>query len=239
MTDSTKEIKVNKPLLYINNLKKIYRGRVVLDIPELILPVGRIAILGANGSGKSTLLRIIAGAVKPTAGSVRLEGMGSVAYLPQKPYIFSLSVLKSLLLAFPDELRTKAEKADTPQALLREVGLEGFANTPGNRLSGGESQRLSVARMLAAPHKLLLLDEPTSAADIGGIELVERAITRYLEKNNTSLIISTHSPSQAMRMCDRTILFENGHMIENGDTKDVLTNPKSEGGRRYMNYWRG
>jgi len=239
MTDPNLEANAGKPLLHIKNLKKIYNGRTVLDIPELILPAGRIAVLGANGSGKSTFLRIIAGAAVPSGGSAEIEAAGPVAYLPQKPYAFSLSTLKSLLLAFPGKPLSSAEKEGAARKLLGEIGLSGFENTPGNRLSGGESQRLSVARVLIVPHKLLLLDEPTSAADIGGIELIERAVLRHLEENGASLIIATHSPSQALRMCDRAILFEGGRIIENGGVKEVLNDPKSEGGKRYVNYWRG
>lgn len=229
----------------LRDIKKMYKQRCVLDIPELELsPSRRYALIGANGAGKSTLLRLLAGALELTDGEIEypqpLQQTGAVAYLPQKPYAFSFSVLRNLTMAFPADCSlSAAEKTEAARNLLARVGLSDFEQMKGNRLSGGESQRLAFARLLVAPHKLLLLDEPTSATDIEGNDLIESTLRQYLNQQNASLIFATHSPSQALRLADSVILLEGGRVIEQGDASQVIEHPRSPGGQRFLRYWKG
>jgi tungstate transport system ATP-binding protein len=231
---------MSKPLIELTGLQKIYNGRLVLDIPSFTFEPGLVyALVGPNGSGKSTLLRIIAGVIRPSAGSIRnyLTNAQDIAYLPQKPYAFNFSVIKNITMALPSLLPavTKEEQA---LKILKEIGIDELGAAKGNRLSGGETQRLSLARLLVQPHQLLLLDEPTSSTDISGNELVENSITRYRKKNDCGLIFATHALSQAERLADHILFFSEGRIIENGPAKELLQNPKTAVFQDFLRFWR-
>jgi len=231
---------MTKPLMTLNGIKKVFKGRTVLDIPCFDFEQGSVyALVGTNGSGKSTLLRLLSGVILPTEGTIiksALSDIGDIAYLPQKPYAFSFSVLKNITMAMPDMPNT--DKKALAQAMLREVGIDSLARARGNRLSGGEAQRLSLARLLIQPHKLLLLDEPTSSTDIAGNQHIENAITRYREKTNCDLIFATHALSQAQRLADYIIFLSAGKITEYGPAKQVLQSPKTPECQDFLHFWR-
>lgn len=230
------------PLIELIGVKKYYRGRLVLDASGLRFEPGlRYALLGANGSGKTTLLRLLAGMIQPEEGEIIRHGLdapGDIGYLPQKPYIFSFSVRRNLSVALPQELSAR-ERAARAGELLQQVGIHGLAAQRGSRLSGGEGQRLAFARMMAARHKLLLLDEPTSAMDIAGNELIESVLSGYLRQNGTTLIFATHALSQAERLADRAVFFHNGLPVEQGKTAAVLKSPQHPACQAFLRFWQG
>ena len=227
----------NKKIIEIKNLKKIYKGRTVLSVPYFAFEEGKnYCFIGANGSGKSTLLRILAGAILPSEGEV-LRHEKEIAYLPQKPYTFSFSVQKNMYMAFPTTVLPAQKHAKT-EKLLKEVGIDFLANSKGNRLSGGEAQRLAIARLLVAKHKVLLLDEPSSATDIAGNEMIEQALSRYCQENGAQLIFASHALSQAQRLADEILFFAAGKIVESGKTEDLLNNPQSEELKSFLNFWR-
>jgi len=210
-------------------------GRRVLDIPALTFERGvRYAVIGANGSGKTTLLKIIAGTMRPGSGTVFISADVSAnrGYMPQKPYIFSFSVLKNVTLTLE---RGMPEKAAVEA--LRSVGMESFLQARGRGLSGGEAQRVALARILALPRPLVILDEPTSATDIAGTDLVESALKKYAEKTGCMLIFSTHSPAQALRLADRALMLDGGQIVENGPAEEVLRRPRSPQGAAFLRHW--
>lgn len=227
-------------LIEVKGLKKVYKGRTVLDVPYFCFERGvNYCFIGANGSGKSTFLRLLAGAIKPTEGEILLsEQARQKAYLPQKPYTFSFSAEKNISMVFGGSI-SAAEKKDKLQALLKEVGIEKLAKSKGNRLSGGEAQRLAIARLIAMEHKLLLLDEPSSATDIAGNELIEGALKNYCAKHGAQLIFASHALSQAQRMSEQILFFVNGRIVEWGSVEQVLTAPKSEELHAFLNFWQG
>ena len=92
--------------------------------------------------------------------------------------------------------------------------------------------------MIAAPRKLLILDEPTSATDIAGNDLVESALIKYARATGCILIIATHSPAQAMRLSDTVIMLDDGRIVENGPSAEILREPKSEEGRLFLQHWK-
>lgn len=219
------------------NVQKRYGARVALDIQELTIEPGeRLAVIGPNGSGKSTLLRLLAGVLAPDTGTVQTGNfsLGDIGYLPQHPYAFDLSVQKNVELALAGE----ADKAKIAQAALERVGLLHLAKARANRLSGGETQRMALARVLAKPRKLLLLDEPTASADIAAIEQIERAILDYVAQTGCTLVFSSHAPSQAMRLSIRVLALDGGRIGELGDTAQVLQNPLAENTRAFLKSWR-
>lgn len=223
-------------MVAINDLVKNFNGRPFLKIPSLQFERGvKYAILGANGSGKSTLLRILAGFMRPDEGSADIspELRANRGYMPQRPYIFGFSVLKNVTIALPDQEYARKDAAEA----LKKLGMEALMNARGGRLSGGEAQRTAIAAMIAQPRMLLLLDEPTSATDIAGNDLVENALSEYAKKTGCLLIFSTHSPAQAERLADMAIFMHDGEVIENGPVDQVLHRPGSELSASFLRHW--
>ena len=224
-------------MIDLSNLQKRYGARVALHLPSLTVPEGELlAIIGPNGSGKSTLLRLLSGVIEPDAGTIRMDAVhrGEIGYLPQQPYAFDLSVLKNVELALEGE----REKTKRASEALERVGLLHLAKARANRLSGGETQRMAIARVLAQPRKLLLLDEPTASADIAAIELIERAILDYVSQTGCALVFSSHAPSQAMRLSTRVLALDGGNIGELGETRQVLQTPQAESTRAFLKSWR-
>lgn len=223
-------------MITISDLQKSYQGRVVLQIPELCIPAGaRWALIGPNGAGKSTFLRILAGVLEADKGTVSMpeamrDGMG---YMPQQPYAFGVSVRQNVFMA----LSGFSDSGKRAEEALRLVGLEELAEARGSGLSGGETQRMALARMIARPRKLLLLDEPASATDISGGRRIEEAVTSYWKSTGCTLLFSTHSLAQAYRLADHVLLFSFGRIVESGPAKQVLTVPSSPEGRDFLRYW--
>ncbi len=222
-------------MIRIISLRKEYADRCVLNIDDAEFQSGiRYAIMGANGSGKSTLLRIIAGIIPPDSGSVVLDEGSEIAYLPQHPYAFGFSVKKNVMIAFKE----KKVSDDIAMQALKSVGIEQRAEQSGSKLSGGEAERLAVARVLAVERKMLLMDEPTAAADVNGTDMIEKAIAEYHSKTKCTLIISTHSPAQAMRMADIVLFLHEGRIVEQGEPQEVLHSPQTPQVNAFLKHWR-
>ena len=147
---------------------KTYDGVKVLDFPGLALKPGKIyAILGANGSGKSTFARIAAG-ILPADQKCRIPG--SVGYLPQKPYAFRMTVKKNILLT-----GGSPEHADE---LMAALSLTALQNKRADRLSGGETARMAMARLMMKRYDMVILDEPTAAMDMETTSAAENLIQK-------------------------------------------------------------
>ena len=224
-------------MMELVNLQKRYGARVALNLSALSIREGeRVALIGPNGSGKSTLLRLLAGVIRADQGAISLGGLSraQIGYLPQQPYAFDLSVQKNVELALSGE----AEKAMLAQAALERVGLLHLAKARANRLSGGETQRMALARVLACKRKLLLLDEPTASTDIAAMVLIERAILDYVVQTGCTLVFSSHAPSQAMRLSTRVLVLDGGRIGELGETEQVLQDPQAESTRAFLKSWK-
>lgn len=227
----------------IAGLQKSYGKRTVLDIAELSVTSGRAyALVGPNGSGKSTLLRVLAGIEDATAGSIDVTGDATregltVGYMPQKSYAFGFSVFRNVAIALESRHLAKDEVQRRVNAALAAVGMAEMAEARGHGLSGGEAQRVALARMLVQDLDVLLLDEPTASMDVSGTMLVEQALGDYLERRHCLALIATHAPSQARRIADEVIMLAGGHVVERGATNTVLSSPTSEEGRAFLSYW--
>lgn len=224
-------------MIVIRGLKKYYGNRLALDIPELTMSAcERCALIGPNGSGKTTLLRILAGTLKPDAGEIAFGDVkkSEIGYLPQKPYAFDLSVLKNVMLP----LHQAADAEKKALLALERVGLAHLKRARGSRLSGGEAQRMALARLIVKPHKLLLLDEPTASADISANDRMERALLDYAEETGCVLVFSSHAPSQALRLGTRVIALDQGKITETGPAADVLQSPRTDSTKTFLAHWR-
>lgn len=233
-------------MLRLEGIKKIYGSRTVLDIPDLRFQEGvRYGLIGPNGSGKSTLLRILAGVLTPDQGKVHrnLSHHWEMGYMPQKPYAFGFSVLKNVEMAIPkvkEEGTGRRRRGPSPEALtaLEAVGMSSFAGAAGNTLSGGEAQRMAFARMLVCQRKILLLDEPTSAADIRGTDLIEKAFGEYTGRTGCTAVVCTHSPAQALRMADEILFLQDGVLVERGPAEKILKEPQRDEVKDFLRHWR-
>ncbi|MEI6578015.1 MAG: ABC transporter ATP-binding protein [Eubacteriales bacterium] len=226
-------------MITIKSLKKYARERLILNIPELTVTKGeRLILVGPNGSGKTTLLRIMAGTLKADEGEVAFSDSNSPAYyLPQQSYGFSMSVYKNLITALHEGMH-KNEKRKAVEKTLKEFDLEALAKKHGNKLSGGETQRMALARLLITPKSLLILDEPCSAADISGIDLIEKVLLDFCNKNESTLVMATHSPRQALNIATRVILLQDGEIAESGTPDELLNHPQTEWGKRFIEHWK-
>lgn len=221
----------------ISNLRKSYDGRQVLDAKEGRVRNGsRTAIVGPNGAGKSTLLKIIAGLESPDEGTVLYNGNNQfpqmdVTLVFQKPYLISSTVEKNI--AYPMKLRgfSPEQIENRITELTEELNLSGFRKQKSWKLSGGETQKVALARALSFRPKLLLLDEPTANIDPYTTSEIERML---LSITDTTIIMVTHNLAQAKRVCDDIIMLHEGQIVETGRAAEVLTAPKSEKARRFI-----
>lgn len=216
-------------MIKINNLKKRYGERTVLDIDLLEIKSGEtVAFAGANGSGKTTLLRILAGTLKADSGTI--DSPDSILYLPQQCYAFRGNLIKNVTLG-------GITKEDALE-LLETVELSHLAEKKAASLSGGELQRLSLCRLLGKKCDLLLLDEPTSACDAKGAELIINAIKDYQKKNGCTVLMSTHSPVLATKGADRLIILNSGKIEADGAPETVLRSPETEWAKSFIAGWK-
>ena len=206
---------------------KTYDGRVVLDFPGMELKPGKIyAILGANGSGKSTFSRITAG-ILPADQKCRISG--SVGYLPQKPYAFRASVKKNILLTGGEE--------DRAAALMDALQIRHLEKKRADRLSGGETARMALARLMMKRYDLVILDEPTAAMDMETTSAAEDLILKYAKETGCILILVTHSLQQARRVADEAIFFHKGRLLEAGDAAKLLYQPAQLETRQFLEFY--
>ncbi|MCR5087897.1 MAG: ATP-binding cassette domain-containing protein [Oscillospiraceae bacterium] len=208
---------------------KTYNGRTVLDLPELELPEDRItAVIGPNGSGKSTFARVLSGIERPDGRRPVLPDT-SVGYLPQKSYAFRMSTEKNVLLGGPGRERALV--------LMKELGIESLSRQSAKKLSGGETARMALCRLLMKRFQLLILDEPTSAMDMESTLAAERLIRACGAGQGCAVLIITHSLQQARRVSDRTLFLYQGKLIEQGDTDRLLRQPREEQTRQFLDFY--
>lgn len=206
---------------------KTYHGVKVLDFPGLELQPGKIyAILGANGSGKSTFAKIAAG-ILPADQKCRIPG--SVGYLPQKPYAFRMTLRKNILLT-----AGRPEQADE---LMRTLSLTELKEKRADRLSGGETARMAMARLMMKRYDMVILDEPTAAMDMESTSAAEELILKYVRETDCVLILVTHSLQQARRVADEAIYFHKGRLLENGPAEHVLYHPALAETRKFLEFY--
>jgi len=198
--------------MIIPALKKTYRDKTVLDIPETAIRDGSItAVCGRNGSGKSTLARILAGVIKDDSGT-SLALSGHTGYMCQASLPFRLSVRKNLLLN-ADKNCSKEENQQRADRLLEHIGLQEYARKNAAGLSGGQTQRMALARVLMKSYDLLILDEPTASMDQAAIPAAERLILDYQKRTGCTILLITHSPEQAERLADQVLLLDEGKIV--------------------------
>lgn len=208
---------------------KTYNKRVVLSLPELELPEGQItAVIGPNGSGKSTFAKILAGIEYADDRRAIFSGV-TVGYLPQKSFPFRMSTEKNILQNGNDPARAAA--------LMKALGIEVLAGQSAKKLSGGETARMALARLLMGQYDLLILDEPTSAMDMESTLASERLIADYCHETGCAVLLITHSIQQARRMARRVAFLHQGKLIEQGETDVVLMKPTQAETKQFLDFY--
>ena len=208
---------------------KTYEKVCVLSFPGLELQPGKIyAIIGANGSGKSTFAKIIAGVIPADKGAKCLES-GSVGYLPQKSYAFRMRTVDNILLNGKD--LTKA------RSLMDALQIRHLENKRADKLSGGETARMALARLMMKSYDLVILDEPTAAMDMETTSLSEDLMMQYVQQTGCTLLLVTHSLQQARRIADQVLYFRKGKLVEHGAKEVVLYTPEKEETRTFLDFY--
>ena len=213
----------------ISAFSKTYEGRTVLDFPGLELESGKIyAVIGANGSGKSTFAKILAGVLPADRRGKWLDG-GSVGYMPQKNYAFRMSTKANILLNGSDEKR--ADK------LMEAIQIHHLASKRADRLSGGETARMALVRLMMKSYDLVILDEPTAAMDMETTILSENLIADYVRETGCAMILVTHSLQQARRIAHQVLYFHKGKLLEYGPKEQVLYEPQMAETKGFLEFY--
>jgi putative ABC transport system ATP-binding protein len=204
---------------------------LVNDVSVRVDPGEVLAVVGPSGAGKSSFLRLLNRLDEPTSGTVLIDGADYRAIAPrdlrrrvgmvmQTAYLFPGSVAANI--AFGPRQRGEALSTGTIDGLLERVGLPGYAARDVANLSGGEAQRVSLARTLANAPEALLLDEPTSALDESAVQGIEELIRGIIAERGMTCVIVTHNRPQAERIAARAMLLESGRLVAIGPTQEVL-----------------
>ncbi|GGM43340.1 ABC transporter ATP-binding protein [Longimycelium tulufanense] len=222
---------------------ELARAGFALSVALGLAPGEVLAVLGPNGSGKSTLLAALAGLLRPDRGRVTLGGRiltdvtagrhvpphrRGIVLLPQRPLLFPhLSALGNV--AFPPRSRGVHRRTArvVAEQLLSEVDCLELAARKPAQLSGGQAQRVAVARALAADPELLLLDEPMAALDVDAAPTLRALLRRVLRGGGRTAVVVTHDPLDALVLADRVLVLSSGAIVEQGPTRSVLGRPRS------------
>jgi thiamine transport system ATP-binding protein len=234
-------------MLEIANLTVRYGDIVAVDDITLHVPDGRVVcILGPSGGGKSTLLRAVAGLEQPTAGSIRWDG-NDLAGVPTHRRKFGLMFQDHALFPHKDALgnvafglrMTGAGRADAERAArgaLEHVGLGGFDGRRVHEMSGGEQQRVALARSLAPNPRLLMLDEPLGSLDRALRERLVADLHRLFVAESLTALFVTHDQDEAFALADTVVIVRAGRIEQQGSPEEVWRAPQSEFTARFLGF---
>ena len=219
-------------ILRAEHLGRTVRDKILVQDANFELQKGEVlAITGPSGSGKTSLLRLLNRLDEPTSGTVFVEGQDyhnieprelrrKLGMVTQRPYLFPGTVSDNLHFG-PAQRGHVLETQDIAE-LLAQVGLKNYAGRDVANLSGGEAQRVSVARTLANSPLVLLLDEPTSALDDAAKLEVEATIQKVVQDQGLTCVVVTHDVAQAARLAGRALVLESGRIVRAGPAEEVL-----------------
>jgi iron(III) transport system ATP-binding protein len=202
-----------------------------------------VCLLGASGSGKSTLLRIIAGIERPTRGRVRIGGVevaGPGVFVEPEDrrvgMVFQDYALFPHLTVAENAVFGVRKSAHSAAEILERFGLSKYAYAYPHMLSGGEQQRLALARAMAPQPRILLMDEPFCSLDTRLREEVRRYTLDFLRASRTTTVIVTHDPEEALRVADRIALLEAGRLLQYATPHEIYTHPNCSAVAQFFEY---
>jgi tungstate transport system ATP-binding protein len=216
-------------------------GRRLLDVPELQFGgTGLTVVLGPNGAGKSLLLRVLAGLVEPDAGTVAWAGRPPdrgraprLGFVFQRPVLLRRSARANIVYALKVTGMPAGLRAARADAVLAAARLEAIAASPARLMSGGEQQRLALARALALEPELLFLDEPTTSLDPASTKAIEDML-RTAALAGTRIVLVTHDTAQARRLADEVVFLHQGRVLERADARNFFRKSASREARAYL-----
>jgi len=221
--------------LQIRDLKKNYEKQCVLNIDHLTIDKGSfLGIIGSNGAGKSTLIKIIAGLAYASSGFIHYDGekissktQQNMTLVFQKPYLLRTTVFNNI--AYPLVIRKvkKEEIEKRVNEVMKSMDIKYLQNQKAWTLSGGEAQKVALARAIVSKPSILLLDEPTANIDPSSVLVMEENINKFHKENNSTVIIITHNLQQSKRLCKDVAFMNEGKIIEMGKVDTVLNNPNN------------
>jgi zinc transport system ATP-binding protein len=207
-------------VLEVDGVSKRFGDKVVLDDVTFHVPIGEfLCLCGPNGAGKSTLLKAILGLIAPDKGSIRItglparEGRSKIGYVPQRKAFdrdFPASPLEVIVANLRGRwpLRITKEERDLAMAMLEKTGAASLANAQMRDLSGGETQRVFLARALATKPDLLILDEPTAGVDVGGRAAIVDLMAEISGSASIAAVLVTHNLQAIARCAERVVYLE-------------------------------
>ena len=213
-------------------------GKRLIDGIDLKIGAGPLTVvMGPNGAGKSLLLRLLHGLILPTAGTVTWGGLAmSDDIRRRQAMVFQRSVLLRRSVADNIGFVLHLRGADSPArrlSILERAGLAAHANQPARLLSGGEQQRLALARALALNPEVLLLDEPTASLDPGSMAIIEDTV-KSAHAGGTKVLFVTHDVGQARRLADEVIFLHRGRVAEQTPADRFFDRPESQPAQDYV-----
>jgi len=220
----------------ISNIKKSYEN-FSLNINSLDISEKKIyGIIGPNGCGKTTAMKLMAGIEKPDSGHIEYGELAprDMTMLLRKPYLLSDTVINNLV--YPLKLRKIKPDIDIVNHYLDITGLTKLRNELALRLSGGEQQKLALARALIFSPKVIFIDEGFSHMDIESVAFFENYILEMQRKKPMTWVIISHQLSNIRRLCEHVFFMHNGEVRVSDSTESLLSDPSDEKLKRYLQY---
>lgn len=212
-------------------------ARLIDGITLTVRPRRRLVVLGPNGAGKSLLLRLAHGLIAPSEGRIAWADPGRAARAQamvfQKPVLLRRSALGNLVHALRLRGQGRARAREGAAAALARFGLAALAGRPARLLSGGEQQRLAMARAWALGPEILFLDEPTSSLDPGATRAIEAMIAAFAAEGMT-IVMTTHDLGQARRLAEDIAFLHRGRLVEAGPAAAFFDRPASPEARAFL-----
>jgi ABC-type sulfate/molybdate transport systems ATPase subunit len=234
-------------VLSVENVRHRRGGREVLRVDRLQVAAGeRLGLLGLNGAGKTSLLRLLAGIDDPTAGEIRIDGVAMsrgdaalrrrLAYAPQRPLLLSMTVRGNVQLPLRYRRAPRTTRRAVAAAALARLGVEHLADRPAHALSGGEAQRVSLARALACAPDALLLDEPAAGLDTPTRSAFFADVERALADRDTTVVLVSHRPEEVLALTDRVGVLVEGELRQTAPALEVVSSPADGAVARLIGY---
>jgi len=228
------------PLIEINDLQVKRNERVVLDVPKLSIPRGEtLTVVGPNGAGKSTLLLALAHLIHPARGEIRfdriplreldeLDYRRKIAFVFQSPLLMDMTVEQNVALGLKFRGAAREEIRARVQMWMSRLGIESLSKRRAGQLSGGEAQRVSLARAFVLDPELLLLDEPFAALDPPTHARLLEELASLLAEDHRTAVFVTHNLKEAAHVGQRVAVIVGGKLLQVGSPRQVKANPADE-----------
>ncbi len=235
-------------LLKLENICKSFPPRIALKNVSISVDGGEIlSVIGPSGSGKTTLLRLIDLLIQPSSGLILFNDVNTsgsekhqrsirrqMGLVLQYPALFDTTVFNNVALGLKIRGYPEAKIMEKVSDTLEMVGLSGFEKRMVKTLSGGEAQRIALARTLVTEPRLLLLDEPTANLDPRNVSVIEDVVRAANRMSKLTVILATHNLNQAKRLAQRVVFLLDGEVVEEGTVIDIFERPKDERTATYV-----